>query len=511
MLLRLSRLRQHCVSLLCLFLIGCSAAAAQPEPATPTPLPPAPELERPTYTVERGSIERVLEASGRITPVDLVRLPFSADGRVAEVRVVRGAPVQAGDVLATLNQTAELAAREQADLAVVSAERDLAAARTQRDLGITQAAGRLAAARERLERLLAGPGVQERRQAEDALADAQRTLETTRRTAAAAKVEAERAVAAAVDALVAAQDVYSDAYWAAQQARSGPLEQPTLDALAEAERDLRAAERERAQALLALDEAGRAEVEQIQAAESQLARAERDLRQLDQVYLEAETVATARQAVAEARLSLHAAQQATFAREQNALDAARLDREQAERAVVAGQIIAPQAGQVVAVSIRPGDEVTAFTPVIEIANPATLEVAAELAAEQLRELAEGQPAEVRLLSRPDLALPAVIRRLPIGGSGTVRADDRSTRLEITDLRGQTLTLGAVTRVQIVLEQKANVLLLPPEAIRAFEGRRFVIVREAERERRVPVRIGVETPERVEVLEGVQAGDLVLGP
>jgi len=39
----------------------------------------------------------------------------------------------------------------------------------------------------------------------------------------------------------------------------------------------------------------------------------------------------------------------------------------------------------------------------------------------------------------------------------------------------------------------------------------VIVREAERERRVPVRIGVETPERVEVLEGVQAGDLVLGP
>ena len=49
--------------------------AQQPQP-TPTPLPPAPALERPTYIVQRGTVERPLDVNGRVTPVDLVRLEF---------------------------------------------------------------------------------------------------------------------------------------------------------------------------------------------------------------------------------------------------------------------------------------------------------------------------------------------------------------------------------------------------------------------------------------------------
>src|SRR4051812_17394065 len=78
------------------------SAAAQQEPPTPTPLPPDPALERPTYKVERGTIERVLDVNGRITPVDLVRLSFHRDGRVNKVNVKRGDTVKAGDVLAEL-------------------------------------------------------------------------------------------------------------------------------------------------------------------------------------------------------------------------------------------------------------------------------------------------------------------------------------------------------------------------------------------------------------------------
>jgi HlyD family secretion protein len=47
-------------------------------------------------------------------------------------------------------------------------------------------------------------------------------------------------------------------------------------------------------------------------------------------------------------------------------------------------------------------------------------------------------------------------------------------------------------------------------VRSFEGRRFVVVREGERERRVTVRTGIETEEQVEILEGVEAGDIVVG-
>lgn len=505
--------------LLAALLAGCAApGAAQTTPPTPTPLPPAPELERPTFVVERGSIARTLEATGRVTPVDLVRLSFAEEGRVAELRVARGDTVTAGDVLAVLSQEEAVEALQQAELAVTSATRDLEAARTQATLNAEQARLRFATARENLARLQGGPSAEKQaddrdavERAQDALADARSALETTRRTASADKTAAEAGLQAAADAVIAAQKAYSDADWAFQQARGGFGERGAADALEVARLALREAERGRDSALLALDEARRAEVELVRAAEAELARAERDLAQLTPSAASEREIAQARQAVAEAELGVRAAEQASFAREQNALDAAQLSLTQAQRAVAAGQIVAPQDGKIIAVSIRPGDAAEPFTPVVELANPAALEVAAELSAEQQRELAEGTPAEVRLLSRPDLPLPAVIRRLPAAGSGVVASEDRTTRFQISDLRGETLALGAVARVRIVLEQRDDVLLLPPEAVRAFEGRAFVIVRDGERERRVPVRVGVETPERVEILEGLAAGDVVVGP
>jgi hypothetical protein len=182
--------------------------------------------------------------------------------------------------------------------------------------------------------------------------------------------------------------------------------------------------------------------------------------------------------------------------------------------VADGRIVAPQDGEVLALAISEGDEVQEFDSVIEIADPAHLEIAAELPDAQMRRLAEGQAAEVSLLARPDVIMPAVIRRLPApygsGGSGAVQEEDRTTRFQITDTKGQTLEPGSVARIRIVLQRKENVLWLPPEAVRSFEGRRFVVVRTGDRERRVTVKLGIETAERVEIVEGLKEGDVVVG-
>jgi multidrug efflux pump subunit AcrA (membrane-fusion protein) len=508
--------------LLAALLSGCAAvpnASNTPVATAPTPtLAPAdPALEQQTFTVQRGPIERVLDVTGRVTPVDLVRLFFAESGRVAELRVARGDTVQTGDILATLGQEEAVAALQQAELAVISAERDLLAAQGEQAIRAEQARLRLTAARETLQRLLAGPTptTQERQQAQDAVTDAERALDETRRTAATTKADAETTLADAVDAVVAAQQVYSDAYWAAQQAGDGPNGQFAAEALQAAGRELQAAERNRERAQRALDDARRAEVAQVQAAEDALARAQRTLDQLAVVTPSSAELAAARQAVAEAELDVRAANQTSFAREQNALDAARLSREQAQRAVAAGQIVAPQDGEILALAIRPGDTVEAFAPAIELANPGALEIAAELTVEQLRLLVEGQPAEVLLLARPDLPLPALIRRLPSSGSGAVQGEDRTTRFQITDVRGLTLEANAVAQVRVVLERKLDALLLPPEAVRTFEGRQFVVVRTGEgagiREQRVAVRLGITTDTAVEVLSGVSEGDMVVGP
>src|SRR5262245_44882354 len=88
--------------------------------------------------------------------------------------------------------------------------------------------------------------------------------------------------------------------------------------------------------------------------------------------------------------------------------------EDARREVADGQVIAPQNGQVLSVAIGEGDNAEAYTPVVEIADPTKLEVAAELNADQMRQLQQGQPAAVSLLSRPDVSMPAVVRQLPGG-------------------------------------------------------------------------------------------------
>jgi multidrug efflux pump subunit AcrA (membrane-fusion protein) len=223
----------------------------------------------------------------------------------------------------------------------------------------------------------------------------------------------------------------------------------------------------------------------------------------------------AQRAVETAQLALDEARTNTFNTELKKVEDAKRELEKAQKKVEDGRIVAPQNGELISLSISEGDTATAFDPVIEIADPSKLEVAAELGAEQMKQLAEGQLADISLLSRPDLPLPGVIRQMPApygsGGSGAVQERDRTTRFTILDLKGQTIQAGVtIVKIKIVLEHKDSVLWLPPEAIRSFEGRRFVVVREGERERRVTIRTGIETDEKIEILEGLEAGDVVVG-
>ena len=72
-------------------------------------------------------------------------------------------------------------------------------------------------------------------------------------------------------------------------------------------------------------------------------------------------------------------------------------------------------------------------------------------------------------------------------------------------------MGELATVIIVLEEKDDVIWLPPAAIRTFQGRSFVVVQGDDgSQRRVDVRLGIESDERVEILEGLEAGQTVIG-
>jgi len=92
----------------------------------------------------------------------------------------------------------------------------------------------------------------------------------------------------------------------------------------------------------------------------------------------------------------------------------------------------------------------------------------------------------------------------------VQQKDRLTRI---DLAGETtaLELGELATLTIILEERENVLWLPPAPLRTFQGRNFVVVQDGDVQRRVDVRLGIQSDERVEILEGVSEGQIVVGP
>jgi hypothetical protein len=72
-------------------------------------------------------------------------------------------------------------------------------------------------------------------------------------------------------------------------------------------------------------------------------------------------------------------------------------------------------------------------------------------------------------------------------------------------------LGELVNVTAIIERKDNVVWIPPQAIRNFNGRRFAVVQDGDVQRRVDVEIGIQAEERVEIETGLEVGQTVVGP
>jgi len=198
----------------------------------------------------------------------------------------------------------------------------------------------------------------------------------------------------------------------------------------------------------------------------------------------------------------------------NEVNQAQLALERLQAQVADAQISAPVDGEVLSLSVYAGRSAEAFKPVIVVADPSAIEVSTDLTSSQLQEMVEGQEAEVTLRAYPGQTWHGTVRRLPYpygsgGGTEALAGKDKSTRISLGgDLSG--FQLGDLASVTIVLEEKDDVLWLPPAAIRIFQGREFVIVQDADRQRRVDVTIGIKSDDRVEILEGLEEGQIVVG-
>ncbi|GAB4445384.1 MAG: efflux RND transporter periplasmic adaptor subunit [Anaerolineae bacterium] len=191
-----------------------------------------------------------------------------------------------------------------------------------------------------------------------------------------------------------------------------------------------------------------------------------------------------------------------------ALEEARLNAQDLGHAIANAQILAPFDGEIIALNVEAGDTVQAAHSVMVLADLDDLDVSADLRRDQLDELAVGMAAMVAPLDQPGNTVDGAVSYVPFRsqtGDMTVRV---ALERQATDAGFE---LRQRVQVTVVLQQKENVLWVPPQAVRTFEGRRFVVVQDGDVQQRVDVKLGLQNSDQIEITEGLTAGQIVVGP
>jgi multidrug efflux pump subunit AcrA (membrane-fusion protein) len=187
-----------------------------------------------------------------------------------------------------------------------------------------------------------------------------------------------------------------------------------------------------------------------------------------------------------------------------------------ENLIARTRLNAPFDGQITALNLIPGRAVTTGEAVGVIADPAQIEVTASLREAQLQGLAEGMAVQIVPAGSPGDPLGGTIRRLPYpygsGGQTAFAEADQAARIQFDDANAALARYAPSDRVSlsIVVTRREDVMWLPPAAIRDFNGRKFVVVQVAGGEQRKDVRLGIEGNGRVEILEGLEVGQTIVG-
>ena len=173
------------------------------------------------------------------------------------------------------------------------------------------------------------------------------------------------------------------------------------------------------------------------------------------------------------------------------------------------ELIAPMTGRLVYFTPDPGEPMIAYEPIAVVADLSVLEVTDEMDADDLTELAERMPLTIKRASLPGNVYSGTIGSLPapygLATDGFVHVAFDEQPL-VDEFR-----VGDRMSYTVLIEERDDVLWLPSSAIRQFSGRNFIVVQNEGVQQRVDVRLGLEGDGRVQILEGAEEHQTVIGP
>lgn len=473
---------------------GCTTTTSSKSQPTPTPIPPPPVPEKPTYTVRRGTVVDDLSFTGRVAPAREANLFFKTDGRVKRIYVERNALVEVGTLIAELENDDLVRQLNQTQIELETAQLNLAKAQNNQRFTIEKAKIDLEVAKAQLAKL------------QESLAAADYDIRIAQ-----ANLDSARQGASAEDIAIARSQIEraKNSLWAAQMNRDATCGRGPSASCDAAQASVQSAEQsvriEELQLQKLLRGADERTLVQLQAA---LAKAQQSRRALEM------DIAVQEQRVALAEMDVQRLTDEIDPQLTKAVDRAQLAVERLQAQVDLTQISSPIAGRVTSIAAYEGRTVQAFKPVFVVADESELIVTSEPMSTQLQKLVEGMDCVLALSAYPGKELPGKIVQLPYpygsGGGATLEEADKRTLISF-DPQDIQLEAGDLTKVIVTLQRKEDVLWLPPAAIRTFAGRKFVVVQdEGGAQRRVDVTVGIESLERVEIVDGLEEGQIVIG-
>ena len=180
----------------------------------------------------------------------------------------------------------------------------------------------------------------------------------------------------------------------------------------------------------------------------------------------------------------------------------------AEQNVIRTKIVAPFAGRIADRHADAGTVLANGTPIFDLVDDSVLEFRGNVPSTDYAKVKVNAPVSVAIDALPDLKVTGTVTRI----APLVQERNRTFEL-VARVPGQDQLVGGLfARASIHVRKVPNALLVPPSAVlregaTTGEAQAFVIVNgKAERK---PITLGVEQPDAIQVLKGLNAGDTVI--
>jgi HlyD family secretion protein len=205
------------------------------------------------------------------------------------------------------------------------------------------------------------------------------------------------------------------------------------------------------------------------------------------------------------------------------LDKNQLGRQTIEQEIIDSIVTAPISGQILNIAVEPGEVVDRSKDLLIIGDPSTELVKLQLSTLNAAKVKPNQLARISLPGHDEEIFTGYVETVSLvakseGSESSSRSGDygggsvdATVRL---DSPSSSLIPGSRVSVDIILEQRENVIAVENAAVQQLESEPFILVRDAEgKAQKKSVTLGLEdlTNGLVEVTAGLKSGDEVILP